>query len=103
MSQMNIKKDAQKELGINSTDEFNLAILEKQANIDEEPYPMLEVSEPVFKAITKGRLVNSITYGDPGVRVFKAGTMDDILDSEEISAEKRHEQEIRKISAEANR
>lgn len=100
MSQTSIKKESPKELGINTHEEFNSKLLEAQGNIDQDPYPMLEVTPEFMRALTKGRDFSSITYGHPGVRVFKTGTTDDVLDYEGVSADEMREREIKRISAE---
>lgn len=101
MTQVNTKKE--KSDHPNSMVDFNDALLELQAHIHEEPMPTMEVDPKFFLALCKGRVQESITYGNPGVRVFPAGKMDDVLDAENVTAEKYHEREIRRISAEANK
>lgn len=103
MTQTSIKKEAQKELAIDNYDDFNAAILDLHTHIDEDPRPTLEVSERFFLALAKGRPINSMTYGNPGVRIFKKGMMDQILSEERMPAEKHRETEIKRISAEANK
>jgi hypothetical protein len=101
MSQTSTKKE--KEVGINNHDDFNQALLECQAQIESEPYPMLEVAPEFFKALTKGRDLPSITYGNPGVRIFKIGTMDDVLDYEDVPADVMRERELKRINAETKK
>lgn len=88
---------------IDNHDDFNSALLDLQSNIDQDKYPHLEVSEQLFMALSRGRKLDSMTYGHPGVRIFKEGTSDDILEYESVSAEKHREREIWKISEAANK
>jgi hypothetical protein len=104
MSQANTKKQTElKVLEIDNHDDFNAAVLEAHTNIDDDPYPVLEVSERFFNALAKGKKIDSLTFGHPGVRVFKTGTADEILDQEKMPADRRREIDIRKISEAANK
>lgn len=81
---------------IDNYDEFNEAILDIHRNITEYHDPSLEVSEKFFLALTKGKDLRSMTWGDPGVRIFKSGTMDEILSEENLPAEQYRDLEIKR-------
>jgi hypothetical protein len=103
MSQTIKKQSELKTDGIDNHDDFNAAVLEAQAQISEDPYPFVEVSDRFFKALSKGRELKSLTYGNPGIRVFKAGTIDSVLAEERLPAEKFRELEIKRINEAANK
>lgn len=83
---------------IDTHEAFNEALLEAQANIVDNPYPTIEVTDRLFQALAKGRSADSMTYGDPGVRIFKVGKMDQILKEESMTADQHRELEIRRFN-----
>lgn len=54
----------------------------------------LEVTPEVFDYICTDKNSASLTWGKPGVRVFKAGTVDSILKEENMRAEDTYSAEI---------
>lgn len=89
--------------GIDNHGDFNEALLEAQGNVEHEPNPYLEVTEKFFLALSKGKSIQSMTYGDPGVRIFKFGMAEEILSYESLPADKHRDLEIKKISEAANK
>lgn len=83
---------------IDNHQDFNSALLEKQAGIVDDPNPYLEVSEKFFKALSKGRDLRSMTYGDPGVRIYRIGTKEEIDLEEKMPADKFREIELKRAS-----
>lgn len=55
----------------------------------------LEVTPEVFDYICTDKNSASLTWGKPGVRVFKAGTVDQILKEENMKAEDTYASAIR--------
>lgn len=51
----------------------------------------LEVSDKLFSFLVKGQKTDSLTYGKPAIRVFRAGTRDAVLKIERLNAEQYHE------------
>lgn len=56
----------------------------------------LEVSSEVFDYLCTDKNSASLTWGKPGVRVFKAGTVEAILKEESMRAEDSYSAEIHK-------
>lgn len=96
---MNKTMNDKKESLIENYDDFRDAIMEIHRNIDENPRPTLEVSDKFFSALVKGRKVDSITYGDPGVRVYRVGHKDRLDKEERLSAEAYREIQLKKENA----
>jgi hypothetical protein len=96
-------KEEPKETGINTYEDFQQAVMEIHQNIDQYENPILEIGEKLFGAIAKGKQIDSMTYGDPGIRLFKVGTKQRILDEEKMPADKFRDLEIRRKNEAANR
>lgn len=90
------EKESSKEMGIDNYDDLNEAVMDIHRNIDRHDEPSLEVTEKLFSALTRGKVANSLTYSDPGVRIFKTGTSDQILKEEKMLAEDFRELEIKR-------
>lgn len=56
----------------------------------------LEVTPEVFDYICSDKNSDSLTWGKPGVRVFKAGTVDEILKRENMKADDTYSADILK-------
>lgn len=72
---------------ISTPDDFRIAL--GNAQLDGEDY--IEVDEKLFKYLLKNNKSKYLTYGDPGIKVYLAGTkgMYDLEDK--MSAEQYHE------------
>lgn len=77
------EKPQREDVTIDNTEDFRLAV--GTAQMDGIEY--VEVGEKLFKYLLRGAKTRYLTYGNPGIKVFLKGTMDDILDEEEMSAE----------------
>lgn len=66
-----------------NAEDFRLAI--GRAQMDGLDY--VEVSERLFNYLVKNQKTNYLTYGSPGIKVFKTGTRDQILREEKLNAE----------------
>lgn len=78
---------------IDNPEDFRMAIAEAQmAGADH-----VVVSERVLKYLLRGNKSESLTYGEPGIRVFLEGTKDEIERVERFSAEQYHEHHIKKM------
>lgn len=77
---------------IDDPTEFQMAISKAQM----EGVDSLEVTERIFNWLIKNNKTASLTYGNPGVRVFKTGTKDSILNEEKMNAEDWHAVNIRR-------
>jgi hypothetical protein len=88
---------------IETHDEFQRAVLRKQAAIASDRHPTLEVAPELFAALAEGADIDSLTYGKPGVRVFPKGTTDKVLGLENVPADRHREMEIKKISEAFNK
>ena len=56
----------------------------------------IEVEERLFKHLVKNSPTEYLTYGKPGIKVFKRGTRDAILKKDNLSAEAYHDYVSRK-------
>lgn len=56
----------------------------------------LTVSEKLFAYLCKDKNSRSLTYGDPGIRVFIDGTQEKLLIEEGQTAEEAYVRDIRK-------
>lgn len=88
---------------INDWKTFDQAVIKAQGNILSERNPTVEVTPEFIKAISGGHDVDSITYGKPGVRVFKEGMAKGILDREAMDTDSYYDFEIKKKNAEARK
>lgn len=75
---------------INDPDTFRMEIA--RAQMDGTPH--LFVTKKVMDYLLRGNKGVSITYGNPGVRVYLEGTKEGCDDLEKLSAEAFHEQYI---------
>jgi hypothetical protein len=102
MSQTSTKKvksemdDAHVSSAINDWKAFDQAVIKAQGNILTDPHPSIEVAPEFIKAISGGHDVDSITYGKPGVRVFKEGLREQLLDIESQNNEAYYDYEMKK-------
>lgn len=78
-----------------STIDFQMAIGHAQM----EGIEYIEVSEKLFAYLMRKSKSSYITYGDPGVKVFKVGTRDEILREESMNAESYHDHITKKRQA----
>lgn len=72
-----------------------------QEAIDQAPFDgteYLEVSERLFKSLTKGRQTRYLTYGKPGVKVYQVGTREREEAIDTMSAEAYGNKVGRKVS-----
>ena len=72
---------------IDTPDKFQQAI--GNAQLDDLDY--IEVEEKLFKHLVKNSKTEYLTYGKPGIKVFKRGTRDEILRKDEMSADRYHD------------
>lgn len=87
-------KETKKDEGISSYDAFEKAIMKAHAMAESDPH--LIVSEELFQALANGRKTNYLTYGSPGVKVYRAGTKADIDAEENMGLVEFHEREIKR-------
>lgn len=78
--------EVEKEPTVDNPEEFRMAI--GHAQMEGRDY--VEVTEKLFKYLLKNAKSKYITYGDPGIKVFLAGTKDKILREESMSADAYH-------------
>lgn len=90
------KDDIKDDGVIDDPEEFRMAI----ANAQLEGIDHVVVSERVMKYLMRGHRGTSLTYGDPGVRVFLKGTKEDTERMEKLSAEAFHEEYIKLMRGE---
>lgn len=57
----------------------------------------VEVTQKLFDYLCKDKHSKALTYGKPGIKVFIAGTMDDVLDDEEMSADEFYVKDIKRL------
>lgn len=72
---------------IDSPDKFQSAI--GNAQLDDLDY--IEVEEKLFKHLVKNSKTKYLTYGKPGIKVYKRGTREEIEAEESMSAEAYHD------------
>lgn len=78
-----VNPDAEKSEVIDNPQDFRMAI--GRAAMEGEEY--IEVSEKLFKYLLKNSKSPYLTYGDPGIKVYLAGTREEIEREERMSAE----------------
>ena len=77
-------KEAKEELAvIDNPEDFRIAI--GQAEMNGEKF--VEVSEKLFKYLVKNSKTRYITYGDGGIKVYKAGTKEENDYIDKLTAE----------------
>jgi len=81
---------------IDTHQKFEMAVIRAQANILSDPDPSIEVSPEFMQALSSGRDLESMTYGRPAVRVFKAGARDRILSEEGMTADEYYNLEVKR-------
>lgn len=72
---------------IDDPEAFRMAVA--TAQMDGIPYVI--VSEKVMKYLLRGNKGLSITYGDPGIRVYQVGAKEGIEELESLPSEQYHE------------
>ncbi len=93
MSQTTTKKE-ETTTGIDSYKDFESAIMEIHSRSPHDPHVV--VSDRLFQALANGRATNYLTYGSPGVKVYKTGTKQ-VIDAEEaMGLTEFHELEIKR-------
>ena len=80
---------------IDDPEAFRMAIA--QAQMDGIDHVI--VSERVMKYLSRGHNITSLTYGDPGVRVYLVGTKEDTDRKERLTAEQFHEVQTKEFRA----
>jgi len=80
---VNPAQEGDQEAIIDNPHDFRMAI--GRAAMDGEEY--IEVSEKLFKYLLKNAKSPYLTYGDPGIKVFIAGTREEIEREEKMTAE----------------
>lgn len=95
MNQMSTKKEKEPK-AIDSYKDFDEAMMaiHRDPEMHDEPY--LEVTEKLFSALTKGSKTAYLTVGNPGVKVFKTGTREQIEAEEALPADAFRDLEIRR-------
>jgi hypothetical protein len=83
--------EIEKEKVIETPDEFRIAM--GNAQMDDVEY--IEVSEKLFKHLLKNHKSKFLTYGDPGIKVYVAGTREKYEAEEAMSADAYYEYSIR--------
>lgn len=78
---------------IDDPEEFRAAI--GQAQMEEVEF--IEVSDRLFKFLVKNNKTPYITYGSPGIKVYKAGTKDELDRIDRMNAQEYHEHVSRKV------
>ncbi len=72
---------------IDNPEDFRIAL----GNAQMDGKEFIEVSPKLYSYLLKNAKSPYITYGDPGIKVYKAGTREDIEREEAMSAEMRAE------------
>lgn len=72
---------------IDSPEDFRMAVATAQM----EGVDHLIVTKRVFDYLLRGNKSESLTYGDPAVRIFLEGTKEEIERKEKMTAEQVHE------------
>lgn len=90
-----IKKEKEP-TALDNYDDFNNAVLEIHRTTSPGDEPCLEVSEKLFGALTRGQKTSYLTYGQPGIKVFKVGTQDQIEREEAMPAEANRDLQIKR-------
>lgn len=72
---------------LDNPEEFRTAIGQAQMN----NVHALEVTDKLFRYLTRDSDSPFITYGDPGIKVYKVGTRQDIEGRQNMTAELYHE------------
>lgn len=75
---------------IDDPGEFQSAVGRCQMTMHEDGKDYIEVSERVYKYLLKNNISRYITYGDPGVKIYLAGTKEENDDIDRMSAEAYH-------------
>jgi hypothetical protein len=75
---------------VDNPEDFRVAI--GHAQLSGKDY--IEVSEPLFNYLVKNNQTEYLTYGSPGVKVFKEGTKDKILNMENLPPEENARQRL---------
>lgn len=61
----------------------------------------LEVTDMFFKALTKGQKTSYLTYGKPGIKIYRSGTKAECDAEDNMSADDARIKEIKERQAEA--
>ena len=81
-------------------EQFERKLVDVQADYPlDGDIPIIEVTKELFQALLKGRKGAYLTYGDPGVKVFVQGTVEDIEREENLSADEFHRLSIERMRA----
>ncbi len=81
---------------LDNPEEFRVAV--GQAQMDGIQH--LEVTEKLFAYLTRNSDTKYLTYGDPGLKIYKAGTKDAIEKVESMNAEAYNDYLVKKKLAE---
>lgn len=93
MSQTSTKKEV---TALDNYRDFDEALMAIHRDPDMHDDPYLEVTEKLFLSLTKGQKTPYLIVGNPGVRVFKVGTKNQIEGEEDMTAEAYRELEIKR-------
>ena len=93
-----VKSEDEKSEIIDNPQDFRMAV--GQAAMEGQEY--IEVSEKLFKYLLKNSKSKYLTYGDPGIKVYLAGTREEIEREERMSAEQYAEYISKKARETAN-
>lgn len=75
---------------IDNPDDFKAALFDVQTDSEKFEEKFLIVTEKLFNYLAKKHKTEYLTYGDPGVRVYKEGTKAGIDKKESLNAEQYH-------------
>ena len=81
---------------IDNAEEFRMAI----GNAQMENLEYVEVSERLYKFLLKNRESNYLTYGDPGIKVYRAGTKKKCDREDNMPPERLYQERMLKAAAE---
>lgn len=77
-------------VAIDNPDDFKNALFDIQTMIDDPKEKFVIVTEKLFNYLSKKHKTEYLTYGDPGIKVYKEGTKEDIDKKDNLSAEQYH-------------
>lgn len=88
-------------IAIDNYEKFNDELMRLQKSYSNENRELhMEVSEDFFKVLAMGQKTNYITYGRPGVKVFREGTKEAMIAEDNLSAEEHKELVFKRRSKE---
>lgn len=95
--------DQQPAKPISSYSELDAAMIEihREYNDIHPEDRYVEVTDVFFKALTKGQKTSYLTYGMPGIKIYRAGTKAECDADDNLPADEARIKEIKERQAEA--